>query len=136
MVLHETDMPISREYLSSVSCRCQWVHALTHAICGIHFLKCLNPKQKVSTAIARTTLSLKEVVKMAEHFPTSPFLLSGSCTFHFVYSSWSESTGFDFCCLNLLLTTLIHQHKRMKETKREKNTLFILGMSQLPGQHY
>ena len=136
MVLHETDMPISREYLSSVSCRCQWVHALTHAICGFHFLKCLNPKQKVSTAIARTTLSLKEVVKMAEHFPTSPFLLSGSCIFHFVYSSWSESTGFDFCCLNLLLTTLIHQHKRMKETKREKNTLFILGMSQLPGQHY
>lgn len=40
------------------------------------------------------------------------------------------------CCLNLFLTTLIPQHKRMKESLNEKHRLFILGMSQLPEQLY
>ena len=46
VVPYETDMSISLEYLSSVSCRCQWVHTLTHAICGFHFFQVPEPKAK------------------------------------------------------------------------------------------
>lgn len=58
------------------------------------------------------------------------------CCFDFVYSSLSRSAGFIRRCLNLFPTTVIPQHKRMKETLIEKHHLFILSMSQLPEQHY
>lgn len=48
------------------------------------------------------------------------------CCFDFVYSSLSQSVGFILCCLNLFPTTVIPQHKRMKETQW-KTQSFHLG---------
>lgn len=75
--------------------------------------------------------------KLFKHLSIAQHLfLLWFCCFDFVYSSLSRSAGFILCCLNLFPTTVIPQHKRMKETLNEKHNLFILGMSQLPGQHY
>lgn len=94
----------------------------------------MNQRRAATAAIFEMTHPRRKLFKhlsIAQHL----FLL-WFCCFDFVYSSLSRSASFIFRCLNLFPTTLIPQHKRMKESLNEKHNLFISGMSQLPGQHY
>ena len=97
--------------------------------------KCINQKRTTTAAISKMTHSPRR--KLFKHLSIAQqrFLL-WFCCFDFVYPSLSRSAGFILCCLNLFPTNCDSSTQKNERTSQWKHNLFILGMSQLPGQHY